>query len=63
MPFLEKRRYGNHPYYTRTGVDLGASRWINQIYVYLPTEPLHKKIMPIPNNKGKIIRLDLGRPT
>ena len=28
MPFLEKRRYGNHPYYTRTGVDLGISRWI-----------------------------------
>ena len=28
MPFLEKRRYGNHPYYTRTGVDLGVSRWI-----------------------------------
>lgn len=28
MPFLEKRRYGNHPYYTRAGVDLGISNWI-----------------------------------
>lgn len=29
LPFLEKRRYGNAPYYTRTGFDLGASRWVS----------------------------------
>lgn len=28
MPFIEKRRYGNNPYYTRAGFDTGISRWL-----------------------------------
>ncbi|MCF7522214.1 surface lipoprotein assembly modifier [Neisseria sp. ZJ106] len=28
LPFWEKRRYGNEPYYSKTGIDSGISRWI-----------------------------------
>lgn len=29
LPFVEKRWYGGESYYTRSGVDMGASRWLS----------------------------------
>lgn len=60
MPFLEKRRYGNHPYYTRAGVDLGISNWITPNLRLSANSTIAKKDYAYTERQGKDYQIGVG---
>ena len=60
MPFLEKRRYGNHPYYTRAGVDLGISNWVTPNLRLSANSTIAKKDYAYTERRGKDYQIGVG---